>query len=144
MRRPLKQYAVALYNAVKTQRQSLRVGTGQAPGANLRDIETNFIKLLQNDGVLSKAEKIFALFRTHWNSVEKEVDITLTSTHPISSPQQKHIGDAVEKTLGMEKHTVHTAIDPTLLGGVVIRYNDTVLDGSVRRQLSQIKTALQE
>lgn len=132
MKRPLKHYAIALYEAVKT------------PEVKISDVVSNFIKLLQGDGVLSKVEKIFLLFRAHWNSVEKEVDITLISAHPVSSVQQKHIGTAVQKSLSMEKHTVHTVNDPALLGGVVVRYNDTVLDGSVRRQLSQIKTALQE
>lgn len=144
MKRPLKQYAVALYDAVKTLHQAQSAGTGQAPRVKLMDIETNFVRLLHRDGVLSKAEKIFSLFRAHWNATEKEVDITLTSTHPISSVQQKHIGTAVQKSLGMEKHTVHAAIELSLLGGVVVQYNDTILDGSVRRQLSQIKQVLQD
>lgn len=132
MKRPLKHYAIALYDAVKT------------PGAKLADVTSNFIKVLHNDGVLSKAEKIFSLFRAHWNATEREVDITMTSAHPVTAAQQKHIGDAIERALHMQKHTVHATIDPALLGGVVVRYEDTVLDGSVRRQLSQIKTALQE
>ncbi len=132
MKRPLKQYAIALYEAVKI------------PGAKIPDILVNFIKLLQNDGVVSKAEKIFTLFRSHWNNAEREVDITITSAHPISSAQQKHIGNAVQEAISMNKYEVHAVNDPALLGGAVLRYNDTVLDGSVRRQLSQIKTALQE
>lgn len=131
MRRSLKQYAVALYEAVKT------------PRAKIPDVLSNFTKLLHRDGVLSKAEKIFSLFRAHWNMVEGEVDVRITSARAVSSVQQKHIGTAVTKAVGAEKYEVHAVNDPSLLGGVVVRYNDTVLDGSVRRQLSQIKTALQ-
>ena len=132
MKRPLKQYAIALYDAVKT------------PEAKIPDVVSNFIKLLHQDGILSKAEKIFTLFRSYWNSAEREVDITITSAHPISSARQKHICNAVQEAISMEEYEVHAVNDPTLLGGAVVRYNDTVLDGSVRRQLSQIKTALQE
>lgn len=132
MRRPLKQYAIALYDAVKT------------PGMKISDVAPNFIKLLRDDGVLSKAEKIFALFRTHWAAEEREIDITITSAHPVSTAQQNHIGATIQEAMGMEKHTMHTVIDPTFLGGIVLRYDDTLLDGSVRRQLAQIKTVLQE
>lgn len=131
MKRPLKHYAIAFYEALKE------------PGASTDAVIGNFVRVLHADGVLSKAEKIFALFRTHWNTMEHEVDVMTTSAHPLSSIQKKHIGEAVEKAVAAKKHVMHTTVDPLLLGGIVVRYNDTVLDGSVRKQLSHMKAALQ-
>ncbi len=36
----------------------------------------------------------------------------------------------------------HLAVDPNILGGVVVRIGDTVMDGSVRRRLATLKAAL--
>jgi F-type H+-transporting ATPase subunit delta len=33
-------------------------------------------------------------------------------------------------------------VDPRILGGVVVRVGDTVMDGSVRRRLSKLRDAL--
>jgi F-type H+-transporting ATPase subunit delta len=37
---------------------------------------------------------------------------------------------------------VKVVVDPNVLGGVVARIGDTVIDGSVRRRLDQLKERL--
>ncbi len=36
----------------------------------------------------------------------------------------------------------HLAVEPAILGGIVVRIGDTVMDGSVRRRLGALRTAL--
>jgi F-type H+-transporting ATPase subunit delta len=38
--------------------------------------------------------------------------------------------------------TVKVVVDPTVLGGLVARVGDTVIDGSVRSRLEQMKESL--
>jgi F-type H+-transporting ATPase subunit delta len=48
---------------------------------------------------------------------------------------------SLEKKVG-QSIVVETEIDPELIGGVVARVGDLVLDGSVRTQLTSIKETL--
>jgi F-type H+-transporting ATPase subunit delta len=41
-----------------------------------------------------------------------------------------------------KKVVPHVSIDPTIIGGVVVRMGDTVMDGSVRRKLSKLRTRM--
>ncbi|HYD51280.1 MAG TPA: F0F1 ATP synthase subunit delta [Gemmatimonadaceae bacterium] len=38
----------------------------------------------------------------------------------------------------------HVTVNPAILGGVVVRVGDTVLDGSVRRRLARLRTSMVE
>ncbi len=130
MKRPLKQYAVALYDAVKT------------PGAKISDVVSNFTKLLQNDGVIAKTDAIMALFTKYWNEQNKEIDGEVMTAHPITSAQKKHIGEAIATMTQKTTCTLHETVREELLGGTIIRFDDTVIDGSVRRQLAEMKRSL--
>jgi F-type H+-transporting ATPase subunit delta len=51
------------------------------------------------------------------------------------------IADRLSKVVG-KKVVPHVSIDPTIIGGVVVRMGDTVMDGSVRRKLSKLRTRM--
>ena len=57
---------------------------------------------------------------------------------PLSDAQRKQLekalSDATQKNV-----TVKTIVDPSVLGGVVAKIGDTVIDGSIRRRLEQLK-----
>ncbi|MBI4262396.1 ATP synthase F1 subunit delta [Candidatus Uhrbacteria bacterium] len=127
MKRPLKQYAQAFYQAV------------QDDGAELRNVGHGFIATLQRDGVLAKANAIIELFRKEWNTREREIDVFITTAREISSTQQQHIAERVASLAKKERATIHATIDPTLIGGVRVRYDDTILDGSMQRALHTLK-----
>jgi F-type H+-transporting ATPase subunit delta len=59
----------------------------------------------------------------------------------LSTDQRERLAAAVEKVTG-KKVEVKVIIDPTVLGGVVTTVGDTVIDGSVRTRLEQLKNAI--
>jgi F-type H+-transporting ATPase subunit delta len=60
---------------------------------------------------------------------------------PLDGGQQARLADALGHATG-KKVTVKVIIDPTVLGGIVARVGDTVIDGSVRSRLEQLREAL--
>jgi F-type H+-transporting ATPase subunit delta len=63
------------------------------------------------------------------------------SAIPLDSDQQARLAEA----LGRATHkriTVKVIVDPSVMGGLVARVGDTVIDGSVRHRLEQIKETL--
>ena len=65
----------------------------------------------------------------------------VTSATPLSEEALTSIKASLEKTTG-SSIIVEAEVDPELIGGVVARVGDLVLDGSVRNQLTSIKETL--
>jgi F-type H+-transporting ATPase subunit delta len=65
----------------------------------------------------------------------------VTSATPLSKEAVASIKASLEKTTGSSV-MVEVEVDPELIGGVVARVGDLVLDGSVRNQLTSIKETL--
>ena len=59
----------------------------------------------------------------------------------LTDEQRQRLAQAIEKTTG-KKVEIKVIIDPAVLGGVVTTIGDTVIDGSVRTRLEQLKNAI--
>lgn len=70
----------------------------------------------------------------------KEVADVRSAT-PLTDDQQSRLADALGKATGKQIE-VRVTVDPSLQGGVIAQIGDTVIDGSVRRRLDQLKHAL--
>ena len=58
----------------------------------------------------------------------------------LSADQQQRLGEALQRATGKDV-TVKVIVDPTVLGGLVTRIGDEVIDGSVRTRINQLREA---
>ena len=65
----------------------------------------------------------------------------VTSAEPLTAAAADRVRRALEERTG-KKVIVETAVDPSLIGGVVAQVGDLVLDGSVRTQLADLRSKL--
>lgn len=72
---------------------------------------------------------------------EQRIDVTVTSAFKLDSKQKTKLTNALKKRLNREI-SITTQVDQTLIGGVVLRAGDTVIDGSVRGRLDRLSEAL--
>ena len=103
--------------------------------------EQNFIKVLVESQRLSLLPEIAALFEIMRAEEEKSVDVVVTSAFELNETQKQKIADAMKKRTGREIR-LGCEVDRNLLGGVVIRAGDKVIDGSARTKLSELANAL--
>ena len=68
---------------------------------------------------------------------ERSLDVEITSAFSLSSEQQEKLAVKLKKIWQKEIHT-QVKIDKSLIGGVIIRAGDVVIDGSVRGKLSRL------
>ncbi|MCV5978167.1 ATP synthase F1 subunit delta, partial [Escherichia coli] len=73
---------------------------------------------------------------------EKEIDVEVISATELSDEQLANIGSKLEKRLE-RKVKLNCSVDETLLGGVIIRAGDLVIDDSARGRLNRLSDALQ-
>ncbi len=70
-----------------------------------------------------------------------EAVAAVRSAIPLDDDQQRRLADALSKRTG-QKVSVKVSVDPSILGGIVATIGDTVIDGSVRRRLEQLRESL--
>ena len=65
---------------------------------------------------------------------------TVRSAVELTPDQQQRLAAALHQSTGHEV-TIKVIVDPSVLGGIVTEIGDTVIDGSVRRRLHQLREA---
>ena len=101
----------------------------------------NFIRILAQSGRLMVAAEIAQMFEELRAEAEKSAQITVSSAFALNDEQQKKIAAALKARLGTEVKLSCT-VDKTLLGGIVIRMGDKVIDGSANTRLAELAYAL--
>lgn len=110
-------------------------------GDKLSVTERNFIKLLVENQRLILLPEIAAMFETMRAEAEKSVDVVVTSAFELNEPQKQKIAAAMKKRMGRDIR-LNCKTDRELLGGIIIRAGDKVIDGSARTRLSELANAL--
>ena len=101
----------------------------------------NFLRVLHENRRLVLLPEIARLYDELRAAAESRVEAEVASAFEIGDAQLKSIAAALKKRFGRDI-TLTTRIDPSLVGGVVIRAGDLVIDGSVRGQLHALATHL--
>jgi F-type H+-transporting ATPase subunit delta len=63
------------------------------------------------------------------------------SAVPLDPDQQRKLADALSRAAG-KPVDLKVVVDPTVVGGIVAKIGDTVIDGTVSRRLAELRTAL--
>ncbi len=74
---------------------------------------------------------------------ENKVPVEVVSAFELDESELEKIAESVKKLLGADV-IVSTSVDPTLIGGVIVKFRDVVIDGSLRRYLTEIKKIIKK
>ena len=66
----------------------------------------------------------------------------MTTTVELSRQQQRDVEVKLLETSGYEKMEMHYEVDASIIGGMIIRINDRVVDSSVRTKLDSLTKQL--
>jgi F-type H+-transporting ATPase subunit delta len=110
-------------------------------GDKLSNAGANFVKLLAENGRLQLVNDIAEMYEQLRAEAESKVEATVTSAFPLSDAQLSAMTEALKKKLGCDV-TLVTETDESLIGGVVIRAGDLVIDGSANARLGSLAQAL--
>jgi len=113
----------------------------QIMGDELDDHGNNFVQVLAEFGRLSLLPTIseqFELLKAHH---EKTMEVEVISAFEVTEQEKEALSVALHRMLQREIH-IETEVDKSLIGGVVIRAEDTVIDGSVKGRLAKLSQVL--
>ena len=100
-----------------------------------------FVRMVVSMGRAEHLPQIIEAFQAAMDTAQGRLRVTVRSARPISEAAWKRLKTKLEHR--ERKHVEMTAeLDPSLLGGVQILLDHRVIDGSVRRQLSELRDRL--
>lgn len=97
----------------------------------------NFVRLLVENRRLSLLPEILTQYEMLKAEAEARIEATVTSAFALEPEQLKTLSEALKRKLGREVNLT-AQVDKALLGGIVIRVGDLVIDGSVRGRLADL------
>ena len=124
----------------RTNRQYAQIlwdSTLDAKGKDLEEILKNFVLLLVKEQKFKQTDKIIVEFEKYAKKQSGIVEIEVTTASEIGNKTLSEI----KKVFG-DKVEAENKIDKSILGGVIVKTEDKILDGSLRTQLKNLKTQL--
>lgn len=100
-----------------------------------------FLQYVLERGRMEGVSEIARAYRRLADEAAGRIDAHITSAAPLAPEALAKIKQALERATGKQVIAT-TAVDPELIGGVVAKVGSTVVDGSVRAALAQLKTSL--
>lgn len=101
----------------------------------------NFLKLLIQNNRLTLLPEIAKQFEELKANDEGYISVEVVTAFPFAKEDEKNFANKLEKTLSKKIH-MNMAVDKSLIGGVLVRAGDRVIDGSIRGQLQNLQKAL--
>ena len=107
----------------------------------ISDEVKNLLKLLMQNGKLKLLPNISALYEEYKANDEGYVNVDLCSAYALTKAEQNKYVAMLEKQLNKKVNATVT-VDKSLIGGILAKAGDKVLDGSVSGQLHQLAKRL--
>lgn len=127
----VKKYAAALYQA-----------TVDADKRTITDRVANFLRLLRKNKHLKLAERIVVEFNRQRKVAEGIVEATVVSSRPLSGALRSELAAALKKNYNGKTVNLEMTEDSQLLGGLVVKVGDEIVDASLKTRLELLEQHL--
>jgi F-type H+-transporting ATPase subunit delta len=101
-------------------------------------IVVNFLKLLIENHRTPVVFRIRRAFDALWREVNKLLPVQVTSAVELDPATVQAIGDRIAEQTG-RKVELSSTVEPDILGGLVVRVGNSVLDASIRNRLEKLR-----
>jgi F-type H+-transporting ATPase subunit delta len=105
---------------------------------NVSPLLYNFLRVLNAHGRLRGLSGIIDAYDDLLDSQLGKVEVDVTVAQKLSPQQLDQVRDRVSAAL-KKQAVLHQYVDPNLIGGMVVRVQDKLIDASVRTQLAAMK-----
>lgn len=114
----------------------------QVCAEQLNEQGQNLIKVMAENHRLLALPAVFERFAELKAEFEKEITVDVVSATELNAAQRENLIAALSQRLA-RKVKLNCSVDPSIVGGMLIKAGDMVIDGSVRGKLDRLATALQ-
>jgi F-type H+-transporting ATPase subunit delta len=102
------------------------------------EILVNFLELLIENHRMPVLFRVRRAYDARWEEENQLLPVSITSAVELDKKTVKEIGDRIAEQTG-RKVELSASVEPDILGGIVVRVGNQVLDASVRNRLEQLR-----
>lgn len=128
-----EQYALTLYDTLQVTK-----------GEETTNLIKQFAEVVAENDDSDKTNEIVEKFEEIWNRRQGIVNVEAISAHGLNEGLIQILKEYIASTTGAKEVKVRQKIDKNILGGVVIKYNDQVLDASLKKGLQDLKKQMKK
>jgi F-type H+-transporting ATPase subunit delta len=111
--------------------------------AKIGGLTANLLRVAARNRRLFAVPGMIAAFRRIAAEHRGETTAEVTSAHALTAPQEKELKDTLKGVAGKDV-AFKVTVDPSLLGGLIVKMGSRQIDTSLRTKLSSLKLSLKE
>jgi F-type H+-transporting ATPase subunit delta len=104
-------------------------------------VVVNVLKLLIENHRMPVIFRIRREYDRLWEEENKLLPVRVTSAVELDKTTVSQIGDKIAEQTG-RKVELSSEVDPDILGGIVVRVGNSILDASIRNRLEQLRKSV--
>ena len=110
---------------------------GLADAMKLDDLTARFLGVLADNRRLSALPDILAAFRTIEAAFKGETSAEVTAAQPLTAEQQDALKAKLKANLKKDV-SINVKVDPSILGGLIVKVGSRMIDSSLKTKLDQL------
>lgn len=125
---------------ISTEDQSRAIAT-ILDKAGIGGLAANFLKLVTSNRRLFSIQDIIKAYRALAAKARGEVTAEVTSAVPLNDEQTAALKETLKASVGKDV-TLQARVDPSVLGGLIVKVGSRMIDSSLRTKLQNLKVVL--
>jgi F-type H+-transporting ATPase subunit delta len=105
-------------------------------------IVQKFAEQLKKDGQLKNADKIMDKFAKLFNTKNGIVEAIVTTAHKMDNGQIEQVEKFIKEKYSAKTVEIENVVDEKIKGGIIVRVEDEVIDGSLSNHLKRMQKVL--
>ena len=101
-------------------------------------VVVNFLELLIEKHRMPAVFRIRRTFEKLWQDENRLLPVSVTSAVPLDEATVRQIGDRIAEQTG-RRVDLTARVEPDILGGIIVRVGNSVLDASIRHRLDKLR-----
>jgi ATP synthase F1 delta subunit len=131
--RDLRVFFFSPYFSTKEKQQAL---AGLLEGVD--PLLLNFLSLLIENHRMPVIFRIRAQYERLWEEENRTLPVEITSAIALDAKTTESLGRTIGERAG-RRVTLATKVDPEIIGGIIVRVGNSILDASIRNRLEQLR-----
>ena len=111
------------------------------PSLGLDPITGRFLGVLADNGRLSELKSVIRIVRELASDHRGETGAEVTSAYPLGDDQLAALMTKLKARVGRDV-SIDAKVDPSLLGGIIVRLGSQMIDASIATKLNTLATAM--
>jgi F-type H+-transporting ATPase subunit delta len=136
-----KDFAELVASPLVSREEAGKAFAALAPELGLDPITTNFLGVLAKNGRKSELRAVIRAFRRLAAEHRGEVTADVVTARPLNDDQVAALKAQLRGFAGGDVN-IEAQVDPSLLGGIVVKLGSQMIDSSIRTKLNRLASAM--